>query len=131
MGQPTSKKKKSKRGGVTKSIRKRVLVERPIEHVVDDLKPENASKFEDMPADLDLPGLGQHYCVHCSRYFVDEETLEKHKKTKNHKKRCKVVKEKPYGHEEAMLAAGMGTIDNGPRLRKSNDPQQEKSVESQ
>jgi hypothetical protein len=30
------------------------------------LKPENADKLKAQPIDPDLPGLGQHYCVHCA-----------------------------------------------------------------
>lgn len=45
----------------------------------------------------DLPGLGQHYCVHCSRYFVSDLAIIAHFKTKEHKKRFKVcTTEVPY-----------------------------------
>jgi bud site selection protein 20 len=34
-----------------------------------DMKPQNLPKLENQPIDEDLPGLGQFYCVPCSRYF--------------------------------------------------------------
>ena len=40
-----------------------------LDQVFDDVKPENVSKFDSQAVDEDLPGLGQHYCVHC-RYLL-------------------------------------------------------------
>jgi bud site selection protein 20 len=37
-----------------------------IDQIHEDLKPENADKLKAQPIDPDLPGLGQHYCVHCA-----------------------------------------------------------------
>lgn len=37
--------------------------------------------------DEDTPGGGAHYCISCSRYFVSDDALEKHAKTKPHKRR--------------------------------------------
>ena len=37
--------------------------------------------------DEDTPGGGAHYCISCSRYFVTGDALEKHAKTKPHKRR--------------------------------------------
>ena len=69
-----------------------------------------------MPIDEDLPGLGQFYCIFCSRYFLNQKSLEIHYKTKEHKKRVKVTKEKPYTIEDSKLFAGKiktkKTIDN-------------------
>jgi bud site selection protein 20 len=58
-----------------------------LDQILVDLKPENASKLENQPVDIDLPGLGQHYCVPCSKYFVDQQSLTDHRKMKPHKKR--------------------------------------------
>jgi len=45
----------------------------------------------------DLPGLGQHYCLTCARYMINDKAMAEHLKTKEHKKRFKIVKnDKPY-----------------------------------
>ncbi len=59
------------------------------------------------PLDEDKPGLGQHYCLHCSRYFISENAIKEHFKTKEHKKRMKTCKDKPYSHEESLAAVGI------------------------
>lgn len=35
----------------------------------------------------DLPGLGQHFCVECSKWFESDYNLKAHTKGKNHKRR--------------------------------------------
>ena len=58
--------------------------------------------------DEDKPGLGQYYCVTCARYFISLIAIETHKRTKEHKKRFKVVTtEVPYSKEEAEKAGGL------------------------
>lgn len=44
-----------------------------------------------------------------SRHFADKNSLDKHLVSKLHKKRMKVLKEKPYTLEEARAAGGEGT----------------------
>lgn len=58
--------------------------------------------------DPDLPGLGQFHCFACCKYFTEQTVLDSHMKTKNHKKRVKLLQEVPYSQEEADAAAGMG-----------------------
>lgn len=82
-----------------------------MDQIVHDLVPENAEKLEKQEVDIDLPGLGQHYCVHCARYFVDEQALTEHRKTKVHKKRVKALKEEIYTGPQQI-------IDNGSTLKK-------------
>lgn len=41
--------------------------------------------------DDDLPGLGQYYCISCSRYFVNLGAIAEHYKTKSHKKKCVIA----------------------------------------
>lgn len=60
--------------------------------------------------DLDLPGAAQHYCLHCSRYFIDEKALTEHFKTKVHKRRLKALELEPYSIEESERAAGQGNF---------------------
>lgn len=43
------------------------------------------------------------------RHFADEEALRKHLASKLHKKRVKLLKERPYTLEEARAAGGEGT----------------------
>eukprot|EP00127_Corallochytrium_limacisporum_P007279 Clim_evm20s246 gene=Clim_evmTU20s246 len=82
-------------------------------------------KMESQAVDYDLPGLGQYYCTECTRYFQDAETLKKHKQTKNHKKRVKLLKDEAYTQEEAERAAGMGKADNGIITKKEKNQMQE------
>jgi bud site selection protein 20 len=77
-----------------------------IDQIIEDLKPENLVKLEVQPIDEDLPGLGQHYCIFCSRYFIDRHSLDAHVKSKEHKKRVKVTKELPYTIEDSKKYGG-------------------------
>ena len=65
----------------------------------------------------DLPGLGQYYCVECAKYFDTEVNRAAHLRGKNHKRRTRLLREKPYSQREAEEAAGLG-LDNG---RKQHD----------
>lgn len=38
--------------------------------VFEDMLPENTDKLLHQPISEDLPGLGQHYCITCARYFI-------------------------------------------------------------
>lgn len=67
--------------------------------------------------DLDLPGAAQHYCLHCARYFINEQSLNEHFKTKVHKRRLKALELEPYTIEESERAAGYGNYKQ-PNKRK-------------
>lgn len=103
-----------KKGSNKRSRRKRFLM-RSIDQVYEDISdPMKAEALRnDQPIDFDLPGMGQYYCVACARYFISEDALLKHMKTKKHKSRLKELKEKPYSQAEAEAAAGMAPPDNG------------------
>ncbi|KAI0080232.1 hypothetical protein K474DRAFT_1638309 [Panus rudis PR-1116 ss-1] len=73
-----------------------------------DLDPKNRAALEAQPLDYDLPGLGQHYCVECAKYYETDFALRSHWKSKVHKRRCKALKEPAYTIEEAERAAGLG-----------------------
>ena len=78
-----------------------------IDQIVEDLQPEKLLQIQNQEIDENLPGLGQFYCVFCARYFVNQKTLDKHYKTKEHKKRVKAVKtEKAYTIEESKKYTG-------------------------
>ena len=77
-----------------------------LDQIIVDLKPENAEKLEKQEVDPDLPGLGQHYCISCSRYFVDARALSDHRKTKIHKRRVKALKEDIYTGPQQLIDNG-------------------------
>jgi len=59
--------------------------------VYEDMLPENTFKLLNQPLQEEMPGLGQHYCIPCARYFITEQAITVHRKTKEHKKRFKVI----------------------------------------
>ncbi|KAI9221177.1 bud site selection-related protein, partial [Blastocladiella britannica] len=83
-----------------------------LDQIHEDLVPEKAELLAKQPFDLDLPGQGQHYCIECSRYFINDESLVLHTKSKVHRRRLKELKDGPYTQAEAEAAVGLKT-DNG------------------
>ncbi|OCH96399.1 hypothetical protein OBBRIDRAFT_743937 [Obba rivulosa] len=73
-----------------------------------DLDPKNRAKLEAQPIDLEKPGLAQHYCIECAKYYETDAALRSHWRSKVHKRRCKALKEPAYTIEEAERAAGLG-----------------------
>ncbi|KAL4256655.1 hypothetical protein AB1N83_010968 [Pleurotus pulmonarius] len=54
-----------------------------------DLDPKNRAKLEAQPLDFDIPGLAQHYCVECAKYYETDHALQSHWKSKEEKqKKC-------------------------------------------
>lgn len=51
------------------------------------LSPKHLAEWKDTKAAEDLPGLGQHYCVECAKWFETETSLDEHTKGKPHKRR--------------------------------------------
>ena len=87
--------------------------------VYEDLLPEMTTQLLHQPMQEDKPGLGQHYCVTCARYFISEPAIQVHYKTKEHKKRFKIVStETPYSIEEAERAGGLRAAKNAPKKQK-------------
>ena len=85
-----------------------------LDQIQDEIKAASAPETaKPLPIDPDLPGLGQFYCMACARYFMDSENLEKHNKSRPHKRRVKLTLEEKYTQEEADRGAGMGAPDNG------------------
>ena len=59
--------------------------------------------------DPDKAGLGMFYCVECDRHFPNANDRNAHLSSKQHKRIAKkLLTEKPYTHEEALLGAGIG-----------------------
>ncbi|KAJ3149172.1 Bud site selection protein 20 [Geranomyces variabilis] len=103
--------KKTHRGirDIKRAKRTRARV-KDLDQIHDDLaKP---AQYENLPEDADLPGMGQHYCLQCARFFTTAASLVDHYKTKIHKRRLKELKEGPYTQKDAEAAAGLFT-DNG------------------
>ena len=71
------------------------------------MQPEATEKLMNQKMDEEKPGLGQHYCVPCARYFIADNAVKVHLRGKEHKKRVKITKEEPYTIEESIRAAGM------------------------
>lgn len=97
--------------------------------------------------DLDKPGFAQHYCIHCAKYFIDEQAIKAHyrtkvceapsliglrrnlivffNKTKVHKRRLKALEIEPYSIEESERAAGHGNFVEAPKRRLETQPTKE------
>jgi bud site selection protein 20 len=87
--------------------------------VYEDLLTEATHALLNQTQQEDKPGLGQYYCVTCARYFIAEQALTVHYKTKEHKKRFKIVKnEVPYSIEEAERVGGVMAAKNAPKKVK-------------
>ncbi|KAL7068839.1 hypothetical protein ACR3K2_06740 [Cryptosporidium serpentis] len=100
--------KKSKSGGKAKNraIRKVVKTKRRTKDF--DIVKSDFIKGVDLPIDADLPGKGQYYCISCARYFIDNNSLENHNKTKSHKRSLKrVITEDPWTEDKSLYAAEM------------------------
>mmetsp|Transcript_13222 Transcript_13222/g.31351 ORF Transcript_13222/g.31351 Transcript_13222/m.31351 type:complete len:118 (+) Transcript_13222:175-528(+) len=100
----TAKKKQYK-----KAVRTRVRA-KDVDQIQDEIKKieeDHGGVAPALPVDDDLPGRGQFYCLSCARYFINDDVLQYHYRTKQHKKRLKAVMDKPYTHAEAEAGAGM------------------------
>jgi bud site selection protein 20 len=96
--------------------------------VYEDLVPAVSEKLLHQPVQEEMPGLGQHYCVTCARYFISDQAIQVHFRTKEHKKRFKVVKnEVPYSIEEAEKAGGLRAAANAPKKVRPEPTDQIKS----
>jgi bud site selection protein 20 len=69
------------------------------------MKPENYQGKKNQPVDELRPNLGQSYCVPCARYFVSNEALTYHEKSKKHKQAMKRIRSQPFNHKDAEEAA--------------------------
>jgi bud site selection protein 20 len=73
---------------------------------------KDVGKLPKQILDADLPGMGQFYCLECGKHFINESTLNEHKRTKFHKKQVKRTQQEQYTQAEADAAAGMGPVQN-------------------
>lgn len=110
MGRLKHKRKHTSNG--RQKLYKTKRYKRDIDQIYEDIATsESRDALLSQKIDPDLPGLGQHYCIECSRYFETDNALVNHRRGKFHKKRVKILKEKPYSQEEAEAAVGIGVND--------------------
>jgi len=69
---------------------------------------KHLTQFKNSKVVEDLPGLGQFYCVECSKFFESDHNLTEHCRGKNHKRRVRMLKEEPYSQKEAEAVTGLG-----------------------
>ena len=93
-----------------------------------DLLPEKRQKLINQEFDPEQVGGAQWYCVHCARYFVSEDVMKGHFRSKPHKKRLKQLIDEPYSIEESERAAGMGSY-IPPKKRKMETQKDEEKIE--
>merc|ERR1712002_831819 len=117
MGKPQAKKRQHKNIKDFKKKHRLRKKTKDLDEIHEDMKDEKADAVLHQKVDPDLPGGGQFYCIFCTRYFMSEKILKDHERTKNHKKRVKLLKETPYTQAEADMAAGMGSY----RVQKKID----------
>lgn len=70
----------------------------------------------------DMPGAGRFYCPVTGRFFADQQTLDRHYRTKEYKRALKRLQTEgpPHTQEDAEWAAGMGPVDNGTKKARSS-----------
>ena len=114
MGRPQARKKHHKAHRPYSYSRQRVNL-KDIDQVYDDIVGKgNAEEGKVEPPkefDHDLPGGGLHLCRECDRYFIDNDMLEHHLKSKQHKRRVKQLGEVP---DDLAIQRILNPVDNGP-----------------
>lgn len=73
--------------------------------------------------DFEKPGFAQNYCIHCAKYFINEQAMKDHFKTKVHKRRMKALEDEPYSVEEAERAAGHGSYVSHKKRKMETQPE--------
>ncbi|CDR40831.1 CYFA0S05e04984g1_1 [Cyberlindnera fabianii] len=80
---------------------------RDLDLIYNDLaSKESILKLKDQPLDETKPGMGQFYCIHCAKYFENDQSIQSHYKSKIHKRRVKELK-RPYTPLESEAASGL------------------------
>lgn len=109
---------------------------------LDQIKADIASskhlaRYKSSKAVEDLPGLGEWYCIECSKWFEGGHNLVAHRKGKNHKRRLvhkdnlfvrvadtflsvRRLMEEAHSQKTAEAAVGL-TTDNGSRKEQAMD----------
>ena len=104
MGKP-----QRRRGGTNKNkfnsrLMKGKHYRRDMDLIYEDIQDRNMDRIKrKMDGDQDLAGMGKFYCTHCAKHCISKKAYNDHIVSKPHKRRLKVLKEKPYDHKEAEL----------------------------
>ncbi|KAJ5630963.1 Zinc finger protein bud20 [Penicillium longicatenatum] len=94
---------------------------RDYDQVIADIQsPRHLELYKESKDVEDLPGLGQHFCTECSKWFESDYNLKAHTKGKNHKRRVKILKEEPHSQKIAEAVVGLG-VDNFKRPEKDTE----------
>lgn len=109
MGQPQRRRKKTAADKQHSRALKLKHYYKDLDQIHSDLQPTNADKLLNQPIDEDLPGQGQIYCLQCARYFQSSGAMEKHYKSKPHKRRLKELKEPVWTQAWAEKCSGMSS----------------------
>ncbi|CRG94841.1 zinc finger protein, putative [Plasmodium gallinaceum] len=97
----SSRKKKNPRN----TIKSKILKTRKRKRDFDEVYKDYFNK-PDLPHDEDLKGCGQFKCFACDIYFINNDAMKQHEKTKKHKRRVKLLnKEKVYTYKDSLKAA--------------------------
>lgn len=68
---------------------------------------ENLNRDYKLQYNEDLAGKGLFYCIECDRCFENDNILNLHYATKNHKKRVKALRDTFHSNKDAEEAAGL------------------------
>ncbi|KAF5395035.1 Tubulin alpha chain [Paragonimus heterotremus] len=92
------------RKGVRNTRYKTKKHRRNIDQIYEDVKDENIERriAEATQPDEDLPGMGQYFCVSCSKHFINQTTLDVHRTSKPHKRRLRALREEPHTQRECV-----------------------------
>jgi bud site selection protein 20 len=126
MGQPQGRKSRKHKNGNHPLHRTRNYG-RDVDQIHGDLSEKQKTLLKNTVVDEDKPGLGIWYCIECARWFIDENTLTKHKSTKVHKRRfvfllntrhrlmirLKRLDQGIYTQKDAEAAIGLSTDNTG------------------
>ena len=71
-----------------KSKKKTRRYTRDVDQVAADLEnPRHLERFQETKAAEDLPGLGEHYCIECAKWFDGDVNYRSHLKGSKHRRR--------------------------------------------
>uniref|UniRef100_A0A182T181 Zinc finger protein 593 homolog n=1 Tax=Anopheles maculatus TaxID=74869 RepID=A0A182T181_9DIPT len=92
-----------------------------LDEIDTDLKTE-PEKLLQQEIDLDKPGFGQFYCIHCATYYINDQAIQAHFRTKVHKRRLKALEIEPYSIEDSLRAAGQGSFVQPQKRKMETQP---------
>lgn len=106
---------------------------RDLDLIFNDLSfPESIQRLKQQAEDENLPGLGQYYCIHCAKYFLDNNALKGHLRGKVHKRRVKELSVNPYTNLESEAATGTNLEKFMSKVSKyQNEEAQRKQMETE